>query len=123
MNHAKICLVKQVARTAFLAGLLVAVSAGRTVESGAVEERDSQEDESHSRKPAECYTRLYESIMVRGGPDGRRYGLDELDPMLWNGSTFLLKGASHERFVTSLHGFASRARHVPHLERTELRAR
>ncbi len=112
MNLSKICLVKQVVRAAFIAGLLLVASAGRTVESGVVEERDSLEDESRSGKPTERYADLYESIMVRQGPDGKLYGLDELDPLLWRGSTYLLEGASHERFVASFDAFAAQPAEV-----------
>ena len=48
VNHSKLCLVMQVVPAAFLAVLLSVGSAGRTVESGGVEERDSLEGESRS---------------------------------------------------------------------------
>ena len=53
----------------------------------------------------ERYRALYESVMVRQGSDGKSYGLEELDPLLWNGTRFLREGPSHERFLTALEAF------------------
>jgi hypothetical protein len=33
--------------------------------------------------PDHLWNRLYESLFVRVGPDGRAYGQDRLEPLLW----------------------------------------
>ncbi len=47
--------------------------------------------------------------MARTGPDGKIYGLDGLDPLLWNSSTYLLEGNTGEEFDTALAEFAAQS--------------
>ena len=55
--------------------------------------------------PHHLWNRLYGALFVRSGPDGREYGRDRADPLLWIGSKFLLQGPSHERAVRLLSEF------------------
>lgn len=56
----------------------------------------------------QLYRNLYASFMVRRGPDGNAYGLEGLDPLLWEKGDFLLKGRSREKFLSALDAFAAR---------------
>ena len=40
--------------------------------------------------PNHIWNRLYRSLYMRLGPDGREYGYDELDPLLWPSTKYLL---------------------------------
>jgi hypothetical protein len=44
--------------------------------------------------------RLYRQLHVRTDPDGKEYGFDTLDPLLWSESTYLLSGKSHAQAVS-----------------------
>jgi len=41
--------------------------------------------------PEHLWNRLHEALFVRVGPDGRTYGQDRLEPLLWRGSKHLLE--------------------------------
>jgi hypothetical protein len=45
---------------------------------------------------------------VRTGPDGKEYGLDELDPLLWPQSRYLLEEPAHFRALAALDAFLAR---------------
>src|SRR5687767_12019107 len=58
--------------------------------------------------PRHLWNRLHDGLFVRVGPDGRAYGHDRLEPLLWSGSRYLLEPASREgahrllqEFITS----------------------
>jgi hypothetical protein len=52
--------------------------------------------------PEHLWNRLHEALFVRVGPDGRAYGQDRLEPLLWRGSRHLLEGPSHRRALALL---------------------
>jgi len=54
--------------------------------------------------PSHLWNRLHAALFVRVA-DGREYGTDRVDPLLWIGSKHLLQGASHERAVQLIHEF------------------
>jgi hypothetical protein len=51
------------------------------------------------------WNRTYECLLVRQGTDGKRYGADVLDPLLWPETRYLLTGDSHRRAVACLDDF------------------
>ena len=55
--------------------------------------------------PNHLWNRLHEALFVRVGPDGRTYGRDRFEPLLWLGSRHLLQGPSHDRAVQLLKEF------------------
>jgi hypothetical protein len=48
------------------------------------------------------WNRAHSALLLRTGPDGRTYGQDRLEPLLWKESQHLLNGKSHERAVAVL---------------------
>jgi hypothetical protein len=46
--------------------------------------------------PGHLWNRLYAAFHVQIGPDGRAYGRDEIDPLLWAESTYLLREPRHQ---------------------------
>jgi hypothetical protein len=48
------------------------------------------------------WNRVHAALLLRTGPDGRTYGQDRLEPLLWKESEHLLTGKSHERAVAVL---------------------
>jgi hypothetical protein len=62
--------------------------------------------------PNHLWNRLYRSLYQREGRDGRQYGYDELDPLLWRGTKYLLTNPSYRQAVTLLDEFLS-----THMER------
>jgi hypothetical protein len=59
----------------------------------------------YSPDPAHVWNRLYRSLYLRVARDGREYGYDELDPLLWPETTYLLGGPSYRQAVGVLDEF------------------
>jgi hypothetical protein len=55
--------------------------------------------------PQHLWNRLQRALWVRTGPDGKEYGLDRLDPLLWRETRHLLEGESHEQAIAVLDEF------------------
>ncbi len=51
------------------------------------------------------WNRLHEAFLVRSGPDGRTYGHDRLEPLLWRETQYLLAGPAHDKAVALLTEF------------------
>ena len=47
--------------------------------------------------PEHLWNRLHEALFVRVGPDGRVYGQDRLEPLLWAKSKHLLEERSNRQ--------------------------
>ena len=101
VTHAKLPLFGAIACVSLLIAQSFSATAARAME-------DEVAAPQRSAEPAAAYTRLYESIMIRQGPDGKSYGADALDPLLvWHPSKFLIEGKSRERLIAALDAFAS----------------
>src|SRR5437762_14328720 len=59
----------------------------------------------YDNNPAHLWNRLHASLFVRVGPDGREYGADRVDPLLWIESKYLLTGPTHDTVVRLLREF------------------
>ena len=44
----------------------------------------------YDKKPSQLWNRLHAALLVRVGPDGKDYGRDRLEPLLWKESEYLL---------------------------------
>src|SRR5262249_22255296 len=55
--------------------------------------------------PQHLWNRLYAALYVRTTPDGKTYGEDELDPLLWPSSKYLLTEPRHQRAIALLDEF------------------
>jgi hypothetical protein len=55
--------------------------------------------------PHHLWNRLHRALWVRTGPDGKDYGHDRLDPLLWPETRYLLKGSLHDQAVEVLDEF------------------
>ena len=55
--------------------------------------------------PQHLWNRLHQALWVRTGPDGKEYGHDRLDPLLWMKTRHLLAGNSHEKAIAVLDEF------------------
>lgn len=51
------------------------------------------------------WNRVHAALLMRVGLDGRTYGEDRLEPLLWNESEYLLEGKTAERAVAALDEF------------------
>src|SRR6187551_614194 len=51
------------------------------------------------------WNRLHAALLMRTGPDGKAYGEDRLEPLLWLESKHLLEGTPAERAVAVLEEF------------------
>jgi hypothetical protein len=58
--------------------------------------------------PQHLWNRLHRALWVRTGPDGKAYGHDRLDPLLWAETKYLLEGKAHEQAVAALDEFLAR---------------
>src|SRR6516225_7783384 len=58
--------------------------------------------------PRHLWNRMHEALFVRVGPDGRAYGQDRLEPLLWLGTKHLLEAPSRDRAVAVLEEFTAR---------------
>jgi hypothetical protein len=61
--------------------------------------------------PAHLWNRLHSALFVRTTVGGRSYGQDELDPLLWPKSKYLLAGDRHKRVVALLDEFLAKDGH------------
>src|SRR5438477_11915825 len=52
------------------------------------------------------WNRVHAALLIRVGPDGRAYGEDRLEPLLWTDSNHLLGGSPADRAVAGLEEFA-----------------
>lgn len=57
--------------------------------------------------PNHLWNRLYRALYQRVARNGKEYGYDELDPILWPTSKYLLAGQSYQRTSTLLDEFLS----------------
>ena len=57
--------------------------------------------------PNNVWNRLYRSLYRREGSDGREYGYDELEPLLWWGTKYLLNNPANQQAITTLDEFLS----------------
>jgi hypothetical protein len=55
--------------------------------------------------PEHLWNRVHSAMFVRTGPDGRSYGGDRLEPLLWTDSEYLLDGESADRAAAVLEEF------------------
>jgi hypothetical protein len=51
------------------------------------------------------WNRLHAALFVRTAPDGQHFGADEVDPLLWANTTFLLQGDSYTNGISEMDGF------------------
>ena len=72
------------------------------------------EDTSESKRwtlydpdPDHLWNRLYRALYQRVARNGKAYGYDELDPILWSTSKYLLAGQSYQKASTLLDEFLS----------------
>ena len=56
---------------------------------------------------AHLWNRLHAVLFARMAADGRVYGTDRVDPLLWASSTYLLQGPSHAQAVKLLNEFVN----------------
>src|SRR5215468_1451917 len=89
------CLVAGAALVCFFAPLGPAESPAKTAPELAMYHAD----------PEHLWNRLHKALFVRVGPDGRTYGQDRLEPLLWTGSKHLLEEKSNKRAVALLKEF------------------
>jgi hypothetical protein len=57
--------------------------------------------------PAHLWNRLHGALLVRTNAAGKRFGQDELDPLLWLDSKYLLVGKRHKYILSVLDEFLS----------------
>ena len=68
--------------------------------------------------PAHPWNRVFRELYQRTAVSGEEYGAEELDPLLWFDTTYLLTGSSHRRAIRVLDEFLST--HAEHLIREPL---
>lgn len=68
----------------------------------------STEVKIYDADPKHLWNRLHRALWVRLGPDGKAYGLDRLDPLLWFETKHLLEGKSHEEAIAVLDEFLAK---------------
>jgi hypothetical protein len=65
-------------------------------------EAEAEQVTAYDADPAHLWNRLHRALFVRTAPDKKTYGQDELDPLLWPGSKYLLAGGRHKRVIALL---------------------
>src|SRR5262249_23747426 len=58
--------------------------------------------------PQHLWNRLHRALWVRIGPDGKEYGHDRLDPLLWIETKYLVEGKAHELAIAVLDEFLAK---------------
>ncbi len=59
----------------------------------------------YDANPSHLWNRVHAALLCRVGPDGKTYGDDRLEPLLWMHSEHLLRGKSFENAITVLDEF------------------
>lgn len=59
----------------------------------------------YDNDPNHLWNRVFATLIIRTGPDGKDYGHDRLEPLLWRESDYLLKGPSSEKAISALEEF------------------
>jgi hypothetical protein len=59
----------------------------------------------YDSNPDHIWNRVFRQLYRRTTADGREYGSDELDPLLWFDTTYLLQGDSHQKAIDVLDEF------------------
>ena len=68
---------------------------------------DIADDENtiYDYNPKHLWNRLHETLFVRTAADGKRLGIDRLDPLIWPGTKYLLVAPSHRQALVVLDEF------------------
>src|SRR5213593_2652193 len=95
----------------FLLGVGLPLLAG-VVASGPRQEKAGPATESnrpgvYGCDPAHPGEVVHRALLVRRGPDGKEYGVDELDPLLWPQSRYLLEEPASSTALAALDRFLS----------------
>src|ERR1035438_7451123 len=62
-------------------------------------------DTIYDPNPNHLWNRLNKTLFERTAPDGKHYGLDQLDILYWGRTTNLLAGISHQQALAVLDEF------------------
>ena len=62
----------------------------------------------YDANPAHLWNRLHSALFIRTTPEGKSFGQDELDPLLWPESKYLLTGEHHKHVLSLLDEFLAR---------------
>ena len=92
--------------------LLVIASAVVFVGNSAAWRNDDEPDANidvtlYDRNPKHLWNRLHSALFVRTAKDGRVFGRDELDPLLWDATKYLRSGPSYQKAINLLDEFLS----------------
>ena len=93
-------MVTRITRTLLAPSLLATVVAGATRSAG-----PTDPSAVYAPRPDHLWNRVHAALLVRTGPDGKEYGHDRLEPLLWAESRYLLDGKPAERVVAALREF------------------
>ena len=63
------------------------------------------ENAIYNPNPNHLWNRLNDSLFIRTGPDGAQFGWDELDPLIWTDTKYLLESPGHQRALAVLDEF------------------
>lgn len=89
------------------AGALFAITGGRSAEpKDKPPEKEPQPVALYHTDRDHLWNRVHAALLMRVGPDGKDYGADRLEPLLWLDSKHLTEGKSAERAVAVLEEFA-----------------
>src|SRR6266404_2678590 len=64
-----------------------------------------KENTLYDPNPSHLWNRLHETLFVRAGSDGKKYGFDELDNLFWSDTRYLLIEPSHHQALVILDEF------------------
>ena len=68
-------------------------------------EKESSTQAIYHKDPEHLWNRVHAAFSVRTGLDGRSYGEDRLEPLLWSESKYLLEGKTADRAAAVLEEF------------------
>jgi len=71
----------------------------------------SAETRLYDNDPEHLWNRLHRALLIRLGDDGKGYGQDEVDPLLFPTTRHLLSGSSHQDTITLLDNFLEQGGH------------
>lgn len=90
---------------------LVAEAQGPSQQATDDARRESAAATIYDNDAQHLWNRLHAALFVRRGPDGKSYGVDRLEPLLWPGTKHLIERDSRDRAVAVLDEFIEAQAH------------
>lgn len=106
-----LCIGATVWRLVETANVVTAAEPSQLIAPGTTAKTAHAECTLYADDPKHLWNQLHHALFVRISSDGKLWGMDRVDPLLWPESTHLLEGESHRRALAALDRFLEDKHH------------